>query len=134
VQYDHLGMHIIHADFARVDLNEKVTVTVGIELKGDAPGEKAGGIVQQTLSEIEVECVVTEIPDGIVYNVSNLQLDDSIHVRDLPLPSGVTAITDGEQIVAVCHAIKEAIVEEEVVPEPEVIKRGPGEGEGFTPK
>jgi large subunit ribosomal protein L25 len=134
VQYDHLGMHIIHVDFARVDLNEKVTVTVGIELKGDAPGEKAGGIVQQTLSDIELECLVTEIPDGIVYNVSNLQLDESVHVRDLPLPAGVTAVTDGDQIVAVCHAIKEAIPEEEVVPEPEVIKRGPGEGEGFTPK
>jgi large subunit ribosomal protein L25 len=134
VQYDHLGTHIIHVDFARVDLTEKVTVTISVELKGDAPGEKEGGILQQVLNEIEVECVVTEIPDGIVFNVSNIKLDDSIHVRDLALPQGVTAVTDGDQIVAVCHAIKEVVEEVEVAPEPEVVKRGPGEGEGFVAK
>lgn len=131
VQYDHLGTHIIHVDFARVDLNEKVTVTVGIELKGDAAGEKEGGITQQTLSEIEVECVVTEIPDAIIYNVSNLKLDESVHVRDLPLPKGVVAITDGDLIVAVCHAVKEEVVEPVAADgEQEVIKKGAAEAEG----
>jgi large subunit ribosomal protein L25 len=129
VQYDHLGTHIIHVDFARVDLNEKVTVTIGVELKGEAPGEKEGGILQQVLSEIEIECVVTEIPEGIVFNVSNIKLDDSIHVRDLQLPAGVTAVTDGDLIVAVCHAVKEI---EEAAPtdgEQEVIKKGTPEEE-----
>jgi large subunit ribosomal protein L25 len=132
VQYDHLGTNIIHVDFARVDLNEKVTVTVGIELKGDAPGEKEGGVLQQVLNELEVECVVTEIPSVIIYNVGNLKLDDSVHVKDLALPKGVTALTDGEQIVAVCHAIKEEIVEPVAaadVADPEVIKKEKGEGE-----
>lgn len=119
VQYDHLGTHIIHADFARVDLNEKVTVTVSIELKGDAPGEKHGGITQQILSDIEVTCTPTTIPDGIVYNISNLQLDGSVHVRDLALPAGVTTEADPDQIVAVCHAVKEEEVAEET--EQEVI-------------
>lgn len=132
VQYDHLGTNIIHVDFARVDLNEKVTVTVGIELKGDAPGEKEGGVLQQVLNEIELECVVTEIPSSIVFNVSGVKLDDSVHVSDLVLPQGVTALTDGEQIVAVCHAIKEEVVEPAVAAdevEPEVIKKEKGEGE-----
>lgn len=131
VQYDHLGTNIIHIDFARVDLNEKVTVTVGIELKGDAPGEKDGGVLQQILNEIEVECVVTEIPSGIVFNVSGVKLDDSVHVKDLVLPKGVTALTDGEQIVAVCHAIKEEVTEPAAgdVAEPDVIKKEKADGE-----
>lgn len=121
VQYDHLGMHIIHVDFARVDLNEKVTVTIPIELKGDAPGEKAGGITQQILNDIEITCVVTNIPTSIVYNIGNLQLDGSVHVSDLTLPEGVTTEADPEQIVVICHAAKEEAEETADGAEPEVI-------------
>jgi large subunit ribosomal protein L25 len=131
VQYDHLGSTILHVDFARVDLNEKVTVTVGIELKGDAPGEKEGGILQQIMNDIEVTCVVTEIPDMIVFNVSNVKLDESVHVSDLALPPGVTTELDGHSVVAVCHAVKEIEIEEVVVADgQEVIKKGTTEAEG----
>ena len=131
VQYDHLGMHVIHADFARVDLTEKVTVTVSIDLKGDAPGEKAGGITQQILNDVEITCVVTNIPSSIVYNIGNLQLDGSVHVKDLTLPDGVTTEADPEQIVAVCHAISEDELAEEPAAEaePEVIKTERVEGD-----
>ncbi|MFT3785771.1 MAG: 50S ribosomal protein L25 [Tepidisphaeraceae bacterium] len=129
VEYDHLGTNIIHVDFARVDLNERVTVTVAIELKGDAPGEKEGGVTQQVLNEIEVECLVTEIPSAIVYNIGNLKLDESVHVKDLTLPAGVTTEADPELIVAVCHAVKEEVVETPAAEgEPEVIGK-PAEGE-----
>ena len=128
VQYDHLGSTILHVDFARVDLNEKVTVTVGIELKGDALGEKEGGIVQQIMNDIEVNCVVTEIPDMIVFNVSNLKLDESVHVSDLQLPAGVTTDLEGNTVVAVCHAVKEIEVEEVPAADgQEVIKKGAAE-------
>ena len=129
VQYDHLGTQVIHIDFARVDLSEKVVVNVSVELKGDAIGEKDGGILQQVLSEIEVECVVTEIPSLIIYNVSTLKLDESVHVRDLTLPKGVVAVTDGDLIVAICHAIKEEESAEATEAEPEVIKKEGAEGE-----
>src|SRR6266699_1024122 len=69
VQYDHLGMEVMHVDFARVSLDEKVEVTVPIELKGE-PKEAEGGVLQQVINEIEVECVVTEIPDAIRVNVA----------------------------------------------------------------
>ena len=121
VQYDHLGMHIIHVDFARVDLNEKVTVTVGIDLKGDAPGEKAGGILQQIMNDIEVTCLVTEIPDVITFNVGNVQLDESVHVSDLQLPPGVTTEIEGTAVVAVCHAVKAIETADEGDATPEVI-------------
>src|SRR6476659_2447129 len=69
VQYDHLGIEVIHVDFARVSLDEKVEVTVPLALKGDPKGEADGGVLQQILAELEIECLVTEIPDAIRHNV-----------------------------------------------------------------
>src|SRR3954468_11219870 len=58
VQYDHLGMEVLHVDFARVSLDEKVEVTVPLELKGEPKGEADGGVLQQIISVLEVECLV----------------------------------------------------------------------------
>ena len=69
VQYDHLGIEVIHVDFARVSLDEKVEVTVPLELKGTPKGEADGGVLQQIVSELEIECLVTDIPDVIRHNV-----------------------------------------------------------------
>lgn len=132
VQYDHLGLEVLHVDFARVSLDEKVEVTVAIELKGTPKGEADGGVLQQMLSEIEVECLVTEIPEVIRHNVSEMALDDVLHVRDLALPQGVRAINEGDVIVA---TVKEIAEEEQAPPvegetaEPELIGRKPAEGE-----
>ena len=125
VQYDHLGMEILHVDFARVDLNERVTVTVPLELKGEPKGEAEGGVLQQIISDLEIECLVTDIPNVIRQNVSDMGLDSVLHVKDLQLPANVRAILDGEVIVA---TVKE-IVEQAATPvegesaEPEVIGR-----------
>src|SRR6185295_14941275 len=128
VQYDHLGMEVLHVDFARVSLDEKVEVTVPLELKGEPKGEAEGGVLQQIISELEVECLVTEIPDKIVHNVSEMALNDVVHIKDLKLPPGVKVTQDEDLIVA---TVKE-IAEEEAAPavegesaEPEVIGRKP---------
>src|SRR5438445_12780271 len=68
VQYDHLGLELIHVDFARVSLDEKVEVTVPLELKGEPKGEAEGGVLQQIISELEIECLVTDIPEIIRHN------------------------------------------------------------------
>src|SRR6476620_1271892 len=73
VQYDHLGMEVLHVDFARVDLNEKVEVTVPLELKGDPKGEAEGGVLQQVVADLEIECLVTQIPHEIRHNVSEMK-------------------------------------------------------------
>jgi large subunit ribosomal protein L25 len=123
VQYDHLGVEVIHVDFARVSLDEKVTLTVSIELKGEPKGEADGGVLQQILNEIEVECLVTDIPDLVRVSVGEMNLNDVIHVKDLKLPTGVRALAHADQIVV---QLKE-IAEEEAEPvegetaEPEVI-------------
>src|SRR3954470_23311019 len=83
VQYDHLGLEVIHVDFARVDLNERVEVTVPLELKGEPKGEEEGGVLQQIVAELEIECLVTDIPHDIKHNVSELGLNDVVHIKDL---------------------------------------------------
>jgi len=132
VQYDHLGIEVLHVDFARVDLNERVTVTVPLELKGTPKGEEEGGVLQQILSDLEIECVVTEIPDAIRHNVSEMTLDSVLHVKDIQLPPGVKALQDPEVIVATVREILEeaaAPATGEEPAEPELIGRKPAEGE-----
>src|SRR5947208_2348247 len=91
VQYDHLGIEVLHVDFARVDLHERVTVTVPLVLKGEPKGEAEGGVLTQVMSDIEVECLVTQIPEDIRHSVADLGLGDVVHVSDLKLPHGVRA-------------------------------------------
>jgi len=107
VQYDHLGAEVLHVDFARVDLNERVEVTVPLELKGEPKGEADGGVLQQIVSEIEIECVVTDIPDAIRHNVSDMALDDVLHLKDIKLPDGVKALQDEDLIIASVKVIEE---------------------------
>jgi large subunit ribosomal protein L25 len=132
VQFDHLGKEVIHVDFARVSLDEKVKVTVPVELKGTPKGEADGGVLQQIINEVEVECLVTEIPDAIRHNVSEMALDDVVHIKDIKLPTGVKILQDEDLIVATVKEIKEEVataVTEEGPAEPEVIGRKPAEGE-----
>lgn len=125
VQYNHLGLEVLHVDFARVSLTEKVTVTVPLELKGDPKGEAEGGILQQMVADIEVECVVTDIPDVIKHNVSELGLDAVLHLKDITLPPGVKALQDEDLIIATVRKVEE---ESEAggdgEAEPEVIGKG----------
>jgi large subunit ribosomal protein L25 len=107
VQFDHLGIEILHVDFARVSLDEKVEVTVPLELKGTPKGEDDGGVLQQTVSELEVECLVTDIPNLIIHNVSEMKLDDVVLIKDLKLPPGVRALQDEDLMVAQLRAVEE---------------------------
>src|SRR5580765_8280589 len=107
VQYDHLGQEIIHVDFARVSLDEKVEVTVPLELKGTPKGEADGGVLQQIISELEIECLVTDIPEIIRHNVSDMEKDSVLHIKDLKLPPGVKCMQDEDLIVATVREIQE---------------------------
>jgi large subunit ribosomal protein L25 len=132
VQYDHLGLEVIHVDFARVDLNERVEVTVPLELKGEPKGEEEGGVLQQIVAELEIECLVTDIPHSIIHNVADMGLDSVLHIKDIKLPAGVKALQDEDLIVATVKEIQEEVPTEAVegeAAEPEVIGKKPEEGE-----
>jgi large subunit ribosomal protein L25 len=127
IQWDHLGKEILHVDFARISADERYVVSVPIELRGISPGVNAGGILDQPLHTIEVECLAIAIPDSIRVSIAELQIGGSIHVRDLRLPEGVIAMTDADAIVVhvtTPQAEPEPTVEAEVAgTEPEVIGR-----------
>ena len=130
VQYDHLGSEVLHVDFARVSLDETVDITVPLELKGEPKGAEEGGVLQQIISALEVTCLVTDIPDIIRHNVSEMALNDVLHIRDIKLPEGVKCKQDEDLIVATVKEIQEEVVAavvEEGAAEPEVIGRKPDE-------
>src|SRR5215204_4158118 len=107
VQYDHLGLEVVHIDLARVSLDERVEVTVPLELKGTPKGEAEGGVLQQIVAELEIECVVTDIPDVITHSVTDMGIDDVVHIKDLKLPPGAKAMQDADLIVAMVKVIEE---------------------------
>ena len=99
LQWDHLGKDIVHADFQRVDVNERITVTVPLELKGIAPGVTAGGALEQPLHTLRVECLAIAVPESVRVNIGELQIGSVIHVRDLHLPEGVKPLDDPDAVV-----------------------------------
>lgn len=132
VQYDHLGSEVIHIDFARVSLDEKVEITVPLELKGTPAGEADGGVLQQILSELEIECLVTDIPNVIRANVADMKLNDVLHIKDLVLPAGVKVLQDEDLIVATVKEVAEEETTEAAegeTAEPEVIGKKKEEGD-----
>ena len=125
IQWDAMGLDILHLDLTRVSATEKVETTVVVELRGEAPGTKEGGIVDHHLHEIEIECLARSIPERLEVNINSLHLDEAILAKDLKLPDEVTLLTDENEIVVQCVAPREEI--EEAAPaeagEPEVIRR-----------
>jgi len=134
VHWDHLGMELLHVDFARVAADERIVVMVPVELRGIAPGVAAGGVLDQPLHRVSVECLAIAVPESIRVNISELQLGGIIHVRDLVLPPGVKAMAEPDAVV-VQVTLKQAEPEAAaaVAPtesaEPEVIGRQRAEEE-----
>ena len=138
VQYDYLGEDIIHVDLTRVNVDERVTVSVALELRGTSVGvSEGGGVLNQLLTEIELECVVVNIPETIRVVISDLQIGDAVTAGELELPEGAVLQTPAETAVVMVQAAAEVPEEEEEVEEaassetePEVIGGDKEEGEG----
>lgn len=127
VQWDTFGVRIQHFDLLRVDADERVEVNVRVDLKGTAPGVLSGGILEHHLHELSIECPAIDIPDAIIVRIGELQLEGSIHVRELELPPNVKVLNAPEEVVVhVGTPMEEEATEGEAGPaEPEVIGRKP---------
>jgi large subunit ribosomal protein L25 len=138
VQYDYLGTTPIHLDLMRVDLDERVTVRVGIELKGTPKGVSEGGVLDQHLADIQIECLVSDIPETLTPMVTHLGIGDSLLLGDLDLGPGVKALADPHERVASVSVLAEEIEEEKAPSEeeaqPEVISKGKKEEEQASTK
>ncbi|HXG84908.1 MAG TPA: 50S ribosomal protein L25 [Pyrinomonadaceae bacterium] len=121
-QIDPLRGRLTHADLRRFSKGEKIEVTIAIHLIGEPVGVKeADGVLEQQLREIKVLCEPSQIPDAIEYDVSELQLGDSIHVSDLKFASNIEVHEEPETMVAHVALVKEPDLEPDVESvEPEV--------------
>ena len=127
---------ILHVDFQELVAGEKVTVRIPIVLNGIPEGVRVdGGILDQTMRELEIEVDPANIPNRVDVDVNALRIGDSVHVRDIALPEGVTLVGEADSTVCVVsapRAVVETVVateEVEAAPEPEVIGKAKKEEE-----
>lgn len=125
VQHHPLRRDVLHVDFHAVKMDEKITAAIPVEPTGEANGVKNfGGLLEQSVRALEVECLPRDLPEMITVDVSALNIGDSIHVKDIPLPDGVTAVDDADLTVFIVAApkVEEVATATEVAAAPEVIK------------
>jgi large subunit ribosomal protein L25 len=133
VQRDPIRGSVLHVDFYRVQMTERLTAEIPLVLEGESPIiGRHEGILLQGLSTVEVECLPGDLVDAIAVDLADLlEIDDSIHVRDLAIPSGIDVLTDPDELIVRVaplaeEEVIEEIVEEELLPgeEVEVIAEG----------
>ena len=131
MQNDVLAGTPIHVDFSEVSLSEKVRVTVPLTLTGEPVGVKiGGGVLEQVLRTVEVECLPTDIVEKFIVDVSDLGLDQTLFVRDLKLGDKQSLVTRGEYAVAVVKAPEGAdAAAAGADKKPEVVKKGKDEAD-----
>jgi large subunit ribosomal protein L25 len=138
VQHHPLRPELLHVDFHAVSATEKITSEVPIEAVGDALGVRTfGGLLEHSLRTLEVECFPQDLPEIVRIDVSNLNIGESLHVRDIPLPSGVESLTPADLTVVsvVASRVGEEVTEAAETPAaPEVITEKKGEAKQETPQ
>ena len=114
VQHDPRTGNVIHVDFFRVSLTERIDVKVPLRFVGEAPAVKnEGGVLLHLLDALEVECSAADIPEYLEVDVTSLaEIDDIIHASDVPLPANFTLITDPGEGVAKVAATRAELPEE----------------------
>ena len=131
-QLDPITHQLLHADFYQLAMDKAITVTVPVVLKGEPRGVKTqGGLLDFVTREIQVQCLPTDIPEHIDLDVTEMLLNESVRVRDLPQNDKWKAVSDGETMLV--HIVmpkaeeSAAATEAAAAPgaaEPEVVKKG----------
>ena len=136
VQRDPVSGRLLHVDFAPVDMQRRIEVTVPLHVVGEAPGTEEGGVLQQVAYEVQIETLPGDIPQELTLDVSSLGMNENLILADLRLPEGITLVSDPEEVAAIVTAPTEiteedleaaGVVEEE--PE-EVVEEGEEAAEG----
>ena len=111
----------VHVDFLEVDISKTVKVSVDVHLIGKSAGEKMGGLVNQVLKSIHVECLPADIPQFVDLDMTNVELDQVLHVSDLSLSDKVKILHRSNEAVVTVHLekVKKETTEEAVIAEGE---------------
>jgi large subunit ribosomal protein L25 len=134
-QIDPIRGRLIHADFRRLVVGEKIEVTVSIHLIGEPVGvREQQGVLEQILREIEIRCDPRDIPESIDVDVAHLGVHDVLHISDLPVDEKIEVLEPADTVVATVGFVKEEVVEAPVAEaegaaEPELIGKGKKEDE-----
>jgi len=128
VQWDTFSKHLIHMDFLRIDATQRILVDVPIHLKGTAAGVQAGGILEQPLHALHVDCLAIEVPDEIAVRIASLEIGQSIHVRDLTdLPASLKIKNPADSVIVHCVMPQAEEAAPAAAGEPEVVGKKPAE-------
>jgi large subunit ribosomal protein L25 len=99
VQHDYLGRDVLHVDFRRVSADERIHANVHVHLRGTAKGAMSGGVLDQPLHVLHIDCLASAVPESIVVKIDDLQVGQAIHVKELVLPPGVKVLGDPDAVV-----------------------------------
>jgi large subunit ribosomal protein L25 len=127
LQRESVRRRLLHVDFQRVHLDEEISVDVEVILDGTPVGVREGGVLEFFARTLHVRALPAALPDALRIDVSALGIGDAIHVRDLPLPDGVTVETDPDTVVVTVASLR-AGTEEAAEPsaeEPELVSKRP---------
>jgi large subunit ribosomal protein L25 len=113
VQRDPVSGRLLHVDFAPVDMQRRIEVTVPLHVVGEAPGTEEGGVLQQVAYEVQIETLPGDIPQELTLDVSSLGMNENLTLADLRLPEGITLVSDPEEVAAIVTAPTE-ITEEDL--------------------
>ncbi len=99
VQMDPISSDPIHLDFQILEMDQKIVVEIPIELEGRPAGVKEGGVLMENLREIEISCLPNNIPGSIKLDVTEMNIGDSIFIKDLNLGEGIEALKEEDEVV-----------------------------------
>lgn len=102
VQFDAMGLHLVHADFRRMNPDHEVTLRVPIVFDGVPKGLADGGVLTVQRDVLEIRCLPRDIPEGLTVSVAELALGDSIEAGKVPLPAGVKLAEKPHDVVVTC--------------------------------
>ena len=112
IQRDLIHNRFIHVDFMAVNRDEKITVNVELYEVGESVGVHSGGVIEHHLREVELECLPVDVPERIEFDITNMNIGDSIRVGDLPPPPGVTFLTEPD--IMILAVVEPAVMDTEL--------------------
>lgn len=123
-QADPVTNELLHVDFLEISLKKKIKINTPIILTKDPASIKLGGILQHHLREVQIECLPTQIPDGIEVDAESVGIGQSLHVSDIQPPENIKILTDPQEVILLVTApvIEEVAEVEEAASEPELVK------------
>jgi large subunit ribosomal protein L25 len=134
---DRVKSTVIHVDLQEIRLDETIETTVAIHFEGESKGVKLGGLLEESVREVTVKGVVTEIPEHLVMDISELDVNETLKVSDLQVPEGIEVMADADDVL--CSVLPprkgvegeegEEAIEGEGGAEPELVGKKDEEGE-----